>query len=95
MWKLDLDQYMIQKKLYTYFPPDDLSNAFTENANRKLSYIKEKVSDTKHSGAIENYLESKIISRSYLIRCMSPDTVQSLQAIVKMVDKGDSWVALS
>ena len=93
-WVLNFYQEMVEKKLHSYFPYDDRSKLIAKLATDKLAKIKETGTEAEKAKSAESELEQRMLADSYLIRCLAPDTVQSLEAKGNSADVGFLWLAL-
>ena len=94
MWRLNFYQEMVAIKLHRYFPYDSDSKSLTAIAEKKLAKIKMDGTSAEKERVIDKDLEDRMLAKSYLVRCLTPETVQSLEATEKAGESGSLWLAL-
>ena len=75
MWRLNFYQEMVALKLHSYFPYDSNSKSLTAAAEKKLATINKDGTDAEKEKAKDKDDEDRMLAKSYLISCLTPETV--------------------
>ena len=97
-WVFNFYNEMVEKDLHQYFPYDDETTKLAKPIKDRIKASETKVgktlTDNEKLIIKEKEHDRAILARSYLVRCLTPQTSRSLNAVKLDGHVGSLWQAL-